>query len=190
MCKFYADGSRSYYNHFFRLLRKCHCLTVSDDLFSVLGKVWQHSRTRTCSDDDVVGIICSFLSILSGNEDFFSSLYLSKTADHIDFIFFHQKGNPFAHSFSHSATSLDDGLKIFVDGFGFQSVFIHMFQIIIYLCTFQKCFCRNTSPVQADSSQAFFFDDSRFESQLRCSNSGYIASRSSTDNNYVVFHVF
>src|SRR5258708_23276198 len=65
-----------------------------------------------------------------------------------------------------------------------------MEDILVHLCAFQQCFCGDTSPVQADASQVFFFNDRCFKAQLCSPDGGYISAGTAAKNDYVVCHIY
>src|SRR5687767_11743552 len=63
-----------------------------------------------------------------------------------------------------------------------------MLNVFEYLGAFQQGFGGNTAPVQTNTTQTFFFNNSGFESQLRCPDSCHISAGAASENYYVVCH--
>jgi hypothetical protein len=83
---------------------------------------------------------------------------------------------------------LDD---FFESGFGIadlDAIIGRMFDVIKDLGALEQGLGGDTAPVEADSTEGFPFDNSRFEAKLGGPNSGNITAGTASDNNKIVIH--
>jgi hypothetical protein len=64
-----------------------------------------------------------------------------------------------------------------------------MGDIFEHLCAFQQGFGGYAAPIEAHTSQGFFFDHGRFHAQLRSPDRGDVASGTAAYYNDIIIHV-
>jgi hypothetical protein len=64
-----------------------------------------------------------------------------------------------------------------------------MLEVFKYLGTFQKGFCGNASPIEANASKALALHNRGFQSKLRCPNGGDIATGATSNYNEIILHI-
>ena len=101
---------------------------------------------------------------LSGSIRYFhltAFLDFTVALDVLDFILLNQELNPFAHFICYAAASFDDGVKL-MGAAGLYSKVLGMFDVFIHLCALEQSLGGYATPIEANATEALFFDDSGF----------------------------
>src|SRR5690606_14595948 len=72
------------------------------------------------------------------------------THDDIDFVFFHQKLDAFAHAFGHPAATLDDRSEIGLATAHLNTIIFGMVEVFKHLCTLKQSLGRDAAPVETN----------------------------------------
>src|SRR5690606_17255932 len=180
-----ADRTASDHDHFLGLLLQGQGLTVPDDLFAVLGQAGQFPAPGPGGNDDMVRGILGGLAIPRFDLHLFARFYGPEAVDDLDLVLFHQKLYALAHSIGHSPAALYHGPEIVAHVLGVQSIVPGMLQIFKDLGGLDKGLGGDTSPIQADPSKSFLFDNGCPEPQLGSPDGGNIAPGTTAQNNYI-----
>ena len=160
-------------------------MAIGPDALAVrLGKR-QVAGAGTGCDDDILGgeFLVALVGLhghLAGRGD------LAITHNHINLVLLHQAGNALVELLGNAARALDDGLEIGADLLSHQTIIGGMFHIMKHLGRTQHRLGRDASPVEANATKIFAFDNSGFQAQLRGAYGGDIAAGSGSENDEVI----
>src|SRR6476646_9464986 len=128
-----------------------------------------------------------FVVIRTGDFNLAFANYFSKAHHHVNLVFAHQELYAFAHLVGYATAAFDHRRKVLLAA-GFNTKILCMLNVFHNLRTFQQGFGWNTTPVQANAAEAFFFNNAGLKTQLRRANGGHIPTRTAANYNYIVCH--
>ena len=96
--------------------------------------------------------------------------------------FFHQKLDALVHPVGDRAAARDHAAKIGLGARHFDAIISGVVDVFKDVRAFQKGFCRDAAPVEADAAEAFALDDGHFEFQLAGADGGDISAGAGADD--------